>query len=204
MDAPVARRCLSCGARYSPSGSGYRQKYCPKCARKGVARNGGFSASNLLKTKAAKSGFEYDWGDRLSRLEMEGPIALLIGDELWRLWPGTETKKADARHWRLSVKGVRDAATPPPPRKDKPTSFAKGFRVRLMLEMEAPNIGCGNRLVTVQFRTVKRNKRVERVVVLHCAGHTDTIRRDVFKRLVASNRRYRKRNPLTRIGGARD
>ena len=63
----------------------------------------GFRGSNPLKTKAAKTGFEDAWVARLSRLEMEGPIALLIDDDLWRLWPGAGT--ADARHWRLSVKG---------------------------------------------------------------------------------------------------
>ena len=65
-----------------------------------------------------------------------------------------------------------------------------------MLEMETPIIGCGNRLVTVQFRNVKRKKKVERFVVLHCAGYTDTIRREAFKELVASNKRYRKRNHI--------
>ena len=154
----------------------------------------GLSASNPLNTKVAKTGFEDAWVARLSRLEMEGPITLLIGDGLWRLWPGTG--KADARHWRLSVKGVRDAATAPPPRKEKLTTPIKGFPVRLMLEMEAPIIGCGSRLVTVQFRTVKRKKKVEKFVVLHCAGYTDTIRREAFKELVASNKRYRKRNHI--------
>ena len=84
--------------------------------------------------------------------------------------------------------------TPPPPRKEKPATVTKGFPVRLLFEMEAPVIGCGNRLVTVQFRTVKRKKKVEKFVVLHCAGYTDTIRREAFKALVASNKRYRRRN----------
>jgi hypothetical protein len=60
-----------------------------------------------------------------------------------------------------------------------------------MLEMEAPAIGCGNRLVTVQFRTRKK------LVVLHCAGYTATITREAFKELIASNKRYRKRNKPT-------
>ena len=60
--------------------------------------------------------------------------------------------------------------------------------------MEAPILGCGNRLVTVQFRNVKRKKKVEKFVVLHCAGYTDTIRREAFKELVVSNKRYRRRN----------
>ena len=74
-----------------------------------------------------------------------------------------------------------------------PATPIKGFPVRLMFEMEAPIIGCGKRLVTVQFRTCKK-KKVEKLVVLHCAGYTAAIRREVFKELIASNRRYRKRN----------
>ena len=54
---------------------------------------------------------------------------------------------------------------------------------------KAPAIGAGQRPVLVQFRGKK--------VILHCAGYTDTIKRDTFKQLVASNRRYRKRNQPT-------
>ena len=66
--------------------------------------------------------------------------------------------------------------------------------------MVSPNITNNwrpNRLVTVQFRTVKRKKKVEKFVVLHGAGYTDTIKRDAFKALVATNRRYRRRNHIT-------
>jgi hypothetical protein len=84
-------------------------------------------------------------------------------------------------------------------RKEKPTVPFKGFPVRLMLEMEAPLIGCGNRLVTVQFRNVKRKKKVEKFVVLHCAGYTDTIRREAFKEVVASNKKYRKRGRTPKL-----
>ena len=76
-----------------------------------------------------------------------------------------------------------------------PATPIKGFPVRLMFEMEAPVIGCGHRLVTVQFRTRKK-KKVEKLVVLHCAGYTATIRREVFKELVASNKRYRNKPTL--------
>ena len=62
----------------------------------------------------------------------------------------------------------------------------KGFTVRLIFEDEAPAIGSGHRLVLVQFRGKK--------VILHGGGYTATIKRNVFKELVASNRRYRKRN----------
>jgi hypothetical protein len=145
-----------------------------------------------LISKGAKRPFEDDWVARLSRLEMEGPIALLIGDELWRLWPGTGT--ADAREWRLAVKKVRDAVTRPPPSAEMPAPPIKGFPIRLILEMEAPIIGSGNRLVTVQFRTAQRKKKIEKFVELHCEGRTETIRREAFKALVASNKQYRQRN----------
>ena len=64
----------------------------------------------------------------------------------------------------------------------------KGFTVRLIFEDEAPAIGSGQRLVLVQFRGKK--------VILHGDGYTATIKRDVFKELVAINRRRRKRNPV--------
>ena len=64
----------------------------------------------------------------------------------------------------------------------------RGFWVRLCLEDEAPEIGCGLRVVLCQFR----GKRV----VLHHADYMATIKRDVFKALVAANKRYRKRNKL--------
>ncbi len=79
--------------------------------------------------------------------------------------------------------------TAPPPRKEtKPVAPVKGFPVRLVLEMEAPLIGCGNRLVTVQFRTVKRKKNVEKFVVLHSAGYTDTIRAKRSRRWLRQTR----------------
>ena len=194
----MQKMCLSCGISFSLSGSGRRQKYCQKCATRATGQGRVSRPSNSLKVKAAKTGFEDAWVDRLSRLEMEGPIALLVGEDLWRLWPSQTTRGADARHWRLTVKGVRDAATIPPKRKEKPVAVIKGFRVRLVLEMEAPAIGCGSRLVTVQFRTVRRRKKVSRLVELHCARYSDTITREAFKELVASNRRYRKRNAVER------
>ena len=62
----------------------------------------------------------------------------------------------------------------------------KGFRVGLYFQDEAPAIGAGQRSVLVQFRGKK--------VILHGGGYTATMRRDAFKDLVASNRRYRRRN----------
>ena len=110
----MLKKCSSCGRSFTLTGSGNRQKYCSKTCRNrgdgGLPTTGTEVGSNPLKSKGAKTGFEGDWVDRLSRLEMEGPIALLVGDELWRLWPSETTKTADARHWRMSVKGVRDCS----------------------------------------------------------------------------------------------
>jgi hypothetical protein len=65
----------------------------------------------------------------------------------------------------------------------------KGFLVRLYFELEAPDIGCGQRLVLCQFRANK-------VYLYHYREdgrwmRSTTIRRDVFKDLVAANKRYR-------------
>jgi hypothetical protein len=58
-----------------------------------------------------------------------------------------------------------------------------GFTVRLFLENEAPQIGSGYRKVLCQFRGKN--------VALHHAGHTQTMKRGVFKELIAANKRYR-------------
>ena len=46
----MKKKCLSCGAKFALSGSGKRQKYCPKCARRGDGRGRGSPASKPLKT----------------------------------------------------------------------------------------------------------------------------------------------------------
>jgi hypothetical protein len=58
-----------------------------------------------------------------------------------------------------------------------------GFTVRLFLKDEAPKIGSGYRKVLCQFRSNK--------VVLHHGGYMQAIKRQVFKALIAANKRYR-------------
>ena len=58
----MKKKCLSCGVQFALSGSGKRQKYCSKCARRGDGRGRGLPASKLLITKAAKIGSEADLG----------------------------------------------------------------------------------------------------------------------------------------------
>jgi hypothetical protein len=64
----------------------------------------------------------------------------------------------------------------------------KGFRVRLGItnHRKLQVLGCGFRVVTVQFRG--------KTVMLHHNGKTAAIDRTDFKELVASNKRYRERN----------
>ena len=59
----------------------------------------------------------------------------------------------------------------------------RGFTVRLILQDEAPQIGSGYRKVLCQFRGNK--------VVLHHGGYMQAIKREVFKALIAANKRYR-------------
>jgi hypothetical protein len=53
----MKKRCLSCGVQFTLSGSGKRQKYCPKCARRGDGRGRGLPASKPLKTNGAEKHF---------------------------------------------------------------------------------------------------------------------------------------------------
>jgi hypothetical protein len=57
----MKKRCLSCGVQFTLSGSGKRQKYCSKCARRGDGRGRGLPASKPLKTKGAEQHFGYPY-----------------------------------------------------------------------------------------------------------------------------------------------
>ena len=52
----MKKRCLSCAVTFNLSGSGKRQKYCPKCAREGTTPSAGLPASKPLKTLIANDG----------------------------------------------------------------------------------------------------------------------------------------------------
>jgi hypothetical protein len=74
----------------------------------------------------------------------------------------------------------------------------KGLRVRLSImgERKLQVLGCGFRVVTIQFKG--------KVVLLHHNGKTAAIDRAAFKELVASNRRYRKRNNGGRMSARKE
>src|SRR5262245_8663959 len=50
----MKKKCLSCGVPFALSGSGKRQKYCSKCARRGDGGGRGLPASKPLKTNGAE------------------------------------------------------------------------------------------------------------------------------------------------------
>ena len=160
----MRKKCFSCGVSFELSGSGKRQKYCQNCSSRGGHRRRGLPASNPLKAKGAGKHFSAAKHNQFSL-----PINLMGGNV---------RGKTDPQRAKVAFRNaILDTELAPP---------LKGFTVRLIFEDEAPAIGSGRRLVLVQFRGKK--------VVLHGGGYTATIRRDTFKELVASNKRYRKRN----------
>jgi hypothetical protein len=100
-----------------------------------------------------------------NRSRFDSPVDLVNG----RLRGGLELRKA-----------ILDTELVPP---------LKGFLVRLYFELEAPDIGCGQRLVLCQFRGNK--VCLYRYLEDGQWIHSTTIWRDVFKDLVAANKRYR-------------
>jgi hypothetical protein len=210
----MKKKCLSCGVQFALSGSGKRQKYCSKCARRGEGGGRGLPASKALKTKGAQ---KHLWtpirpGPNRSPIQFITPE----GDK-GRIWVSDrKDREGEDVYWRSAIaeakkraalaakeskanrhspvdlvngrlrgkvelrKAILDAELVPP---------LKGFLVRLYFELEASDIGCGHRLVLCQFRGNK-------VCLYHCREdgqwtRSTTIWRDVFKNLVAANKRYR-------------
>ena len=160
----MRKKCLSCGRQFALSGSGKRQKYCPRCARRGDGRARGLLASKQLKTKGAE---QHLWTPKRpgNRSRFDSPVDLVNG----RLRGKVELRKS-----------ILETELEPP---------LKGFLVRLYFELEAPDIGCGQRLVLCQFRGNK-------VCLYHYRVdgqwmRSTTVPLDVFRDLVAANKRYR-------------
>ena len=189
----MRKKCLSCGKSFTLSGSGKRQKYCSNCSKQGLGHIRGLTPSKVLKSKVAESRFE----EESVRAQIErkschpSPISFRTPEGgVWgRVWLGVGGGRdwiiGDDGHWRRCIKRATEPHAPREPRTKVIVSHA-GFKVRLLLEDEAPEIGSGLRLVTVQFRGKK--------VKLHHWTYTATIKREAFNELVASNRRYRQRN----------
>jgi hypothetical protein len=109
----MRKKCISCSASFTLSGSGKRQKYCSKCARRGDGQVRGLSGSNLLKTKGAGDGFsapmpppEMGQFIRQSIEAQKGqpnPISFTSPDgHKGRVWLAKKII-GDDRHWRVHV-----------------------------------------------------------------------------------------------------
>jgi hypothetical protein len=213
----MKKRCLSCGAPFALSQSGRPQKYCPKCSKRGTGFGRGLPASKALKTKGAE---KHPWtpidpGPNRSPIQFTTPE----GDK-GRVWlSDRKDREGEDLYWRSAIAEARKHATLAA--KDREANRSrfdssvdlvngrlrgkvelrkaildtelvpplKGFLVRLYFELEAPDIGCGQRLVLCQFRG-------EEARLYHYREdgqwmQSTTISRDVFKDLVAANKRHR-------------
>jgi len=213
----MKKKCLSCGAQFALSGSGKLQKYCSKCARRGEGGGRGLPASKALKTKGAQ---KHLWtpippGPNRSPIQFTTPE----GDK-GRIWlSDRKDRGGEDVYWRSAIAEAKKEAAlarkeneANRSRFDNPVDLVngrlrgkvdlrksiletelvpplKGFLVRLYFELEAPDIGCGQRLVLCQFRGNK-------VCLYHYRVdgqwmRSTTVPRDVFRGLVAANKRYR-------------
>jgi hypothetical protein len=102
----MKKRCVSCGAQFTLSGSGKRQKYCSECRKRGMGRVWGLSASNSLKTKGAENHF---WTP-IPPGETGSPIhfATPEGDK-GRIWVSDrKDREGEEVYWRVNLKGLRE------------------------------------------------------------------------------------------------
>jgi hypothetical protein len=192
-------------------------KYCSKCARRGDGRSRGLPASKALKTKGAG---KHSWtpiapGPNRSPIQFTTPE----GDK-GRIWlSDRKDREGEDLYWRSAIAEARKRGAlavketeANRSRFDSPVDLVngrlpgkvelrkaildnelvpplKGFLVRLYFELGAPDIGCGQRLVLCQFKGEE-----VRLYHYHEDGqwmHSTTISRDVFKDLVAANKRHR-------------
>ena len=108
----MKKKCLSCGAQFALSGSGKRQKYCSKCARRGMVRSRGLPASKLLKTKAAKTASKADVGSFVLaqiRVQESQPVSFATseGNRVRICLSGREDRKGEEVYWRVNLKELR-------------------------------------------------------------------------------------------------
>ena len=96
----IKKKCLSCGVHFALSGSGRRQKYCSKCAKRRDGRGRGLPGSKPLKTKAAKTVSEIDLGSFvLAQIKGQArqPVSFTTpDDDRVRIWTSDHTgRKGD-------------------------------------------------------------------------------------------------------------
>src|SRR5262249_12674258 len=200
------------------SGSGYRQKYCPDCRKRGTAKVRGFSASKALKTKDAWTDFvEGIPPSQLSHLTTpDGDPARTgrEGEEVY--WRVSIAELKDRREKRCDFSEPREATAdiiriegnshvpltrlkPNPPSRDPacvqadiwPRPWGYNVRVYIEAEKELQELGCGWRTVIVELEG--------RHVHLHHNGRAATMKRDAFKAFLARNRNARRKRPSLRL-----
>ncbi|HEX2447097.1 MAG TPA: hypothetical protein VHK26_02785 [Methyloceanibacter sp.] len=206
----MRKKCLSCGAQFVLSGSGKRQRYCSKCAKRGDGRGRGLPGSNPLKAKAAKTVRE----QVLAQRDKPNPISFVTPHgRKGRVWLGA-AGVGDDRHWRVNLKEWKRCGFTEPrkatadmiriegnshvpltrlhpnlPARDpmcvQPDIWPRpwGYKVRLYIgaEEELQQLGCGWRNVIVELDGAH--------VRLHHNGRIATMKRDAFKAFLARNKR---------------
>jgi len=108
----MKKKCLACGVQFALSGSGKRQKYCSKCARRGMVRGRGLRASKLLKTKAGKTASKADLGSFVLaqiRAQESQPVSFATseGNPVRICLSGRVDRKGEEVYWRVNLKELR-------------------------------------------------------------------------------------------------
>src|SRR5262249_40529172 len=122
----MKKKCHACGVQFALSGSGKRQKYCSKCARRGMVRGRGLRASKLLKTKAGKTASKADLGSFVLaqiRAQESQPVSFPTseGNPVRICLSGRVDRKGEEVYWRVNPKeprrngGEGPRVSPPPP-----------------------------------------------------------------------------------------
>ena len=209
----MKKKCLSCGVQFALSGSGKRQRYCSKCARRGDGGVRGLPGSNPLKTKPAKTVRE----QVLAQHDKPNPTSFITPDgRRGRVWLG-DAGVGDERQWRVNLKDLpaekqcgftdtrRDTADiiriegsshipltrlkPNPPERDRacvePDIWPRpwGYKVRLYIAAEKELQELG---CGWRIVIVELDGPLVR---LHHNGRIATMKRDAFKALLARNKR---------------
>jgi hypothetical protein len=107
----MKKKCLSCGAPFTLSGS----RWPRKCSRKGAGHRLGKSVSKSLKTKVGKPGFELDLGSLLLAQiqdQTSQPISFTTpeGDRV-KIWTSNhKERKGGEVYWRVNLDELKRIA----------------------------------------------------------------------------------------------
>ena len=214
----MEKRCLSCGAQFTLSGSGKRQKYCSNCRKRGMGHDWGLSASNPLKAKGA-------WGAFSEGIPPSQSSHLTTPDgDKAKLWSSArKDRKGEGAYWKANVRYLLDhpekhrgfseprKATadiiriegwsrvplgrlkPEPPAREPrdvdPDIWPRPWGFKVRLYIEAEK---ELQELGCGWRDIIVELDGDKVH-LHHNGRMATMRRDAFKDFLARNKRFRKR-----------